>query len=70
MSDDLDSILRNIGVKESREDTKELIRQFKRDGMTKNEIEALYIGIGMMDKEHGSLTPLMLLWIKEVYEEK
>ena len=67
---ELDEILNRIGVKESRESTKDLIRGFKHDGMTRHEVEALYMGISMTDETYRPLLPLVFLWIGEVWDEE
>ncbi len=67
---ELDKILKSIEVKEFRESTKDLMRGFRRDGLTKNEVEALYIGVSMIDEKLKPLLPLMLLWIGEVWDEE
>ncbi len=66
---ELDEILKSIGIKESRESTKDLIRGFKHDEMTRHEVEALYMGISMTDETYRPLLPLTFLWIEEVWSE-
>lgn len=65
-----DEIMSNIETNKSREESKEVIRKMKSDGITKGEIEALYLGIGMSNEKFKTLIPLMYLWIEEVYEEQ
>ena len=65
-----DEIMSNIETQQSRKESKEVIRIMKNKGMTKEEVEALYLGIGMSKKAFESLIPLMYLWIEEVWNEE
>ena len=65
-----DEIMSNIETQQSRKESKEVIRNMKNNGMTKAEVEALYLGIGTSKEEFKLLIPLMYLWIEEVWSEK
>jgi len=65
----LDEILNGIQLKQSREETKEVIRKMKADGITKEETKVLYVGFISMNQKHIMLLPLLLLWVDEVYKE-
>lgn len=70
MNNTPDDILRGIGIKVTREEIKEVLRQYKHDGRTKNEVESLYAAVVMTNQTCKGLLPVMLLWIEEVYGEE
>ena len=66
----LEDILKSIEIKQTREEAKGMMRQMKNNGMTQNEIKALYRGISMQQEEYIILLPMMTLWINEVWNEE
>ncbi len=66
---DLESILKNIEIKELRKENKNAILQMKNNGMTKEEIKALYTGISIDKTQCIVMLPIMFLWIEEVWNE-
>lgn len=66
---DLENILNNIKIKQSREESKKVIREMKNDGITKEEIKALYVGFISEHQKYIVVLPLLILWIEEVWDE-
>lgn len=67
---DLENFIQSVEIRQTREESKKLMRQMKINGMTKNEIEAVYAGAICKDESYRTLLPLMFLWIDEVYKEE